>query len=325
MIGVVHLVWGPLGVEPLREFLQSYRRHTAGVEHELVVLFNGVGDAQRPTLLGELEGVGHRLLELEESVQDLVAYEQAAQMLDHNRLCFLNSYSVILAPRWLEHLSVALDRPDAGLVGATGSWASLHSGVLNALFLPSPYRSVMPPRRVAREQFRLLELERRGQETGEVEDLPRRTPVGSVLSTLRSLPGIPEQLYRFEGFPAHHLRTNAFMVDRAIFTRLRIGNLKRKMDAYAVESGRNSLTRQVQRLGLQTLVVTRDGRAYSHECWPLARTLWQGDQEGLLVSDNQTRTYAGGDTDRRRLLSAFAWGPEADPSPPLGEPAMEAS
>ncbi len=47
MIAVVHLVWGPLGPEPLRDFLRSYHAHDAGAPHELVVLFNGVPHGDR--------------------------------------------------------------------------------------------------------------------------------------------------------------------------------------------------------------------------------------------------------------------------------------
>jgi hypothetical protein len=89
-----------------------------------------------------------------------------------------------------------------------------------------------------------------------------------------------------------------------------------KQDAYKLENGRRSITRQLQRKGLRTLVVDRHGAVYDHEQWHHSRTFWQGDQEGLLVADNQTRWYADADADRRRLLSGFAWGPEADPTLP---------
>lgn len=122
MIGVVHLVWGPLGPEPLKRFLASYRAHPAGAEHELVVVFNGVRD-QGP-LREQLAATPHRLLALPEPVLDLPAYGLAARELDHERLCFLNSYSAILADSWLAHLSDALDVPGVGIVGASGSWES---------------------------------------------------------------------------------------------------------------------------------------------------------------------------------------------------------
>jgi hypothetical protein len=315
MIAVVHLVWGPLGPRPLREFLTSYRAHPAGAEHELVVLLNGVTAEQRPALMAELEGVEHRRLELDAPVQDLAAYAHAARVLEHERLCFLNSYSVLLAPNWLATLEHALGQPGAGLVGATGSWASVRSGALNGLFLPNPYRGVVPERRLAREQLLAIDLERGGKEIDQ-DSRPARSLFGSVIATLRTLPPMPEQMLRFEGFPAHHVRTNAFMLERATFTGLRVGGLRRKMDAYLLESGRHSFTRQVEGLGLRVLVVAGDGCFYEREEWPASNTLWQGDQEGLLIADNQTRMYANGGIDRRRLLSAFAWGPAANPSSP---------
>lgn len=334
MIAVVHLVWGPLGAGALREFLASYRRHRAGVEHELVVLFNNVPVPLRPELEAELEGVEHRLLTTARPVQDLAAYAHAAEHIEHRRLCFLNSYSAILAPDWLALLDHALDQPRAGLVGATGSWASLHSAVLNAFLLPNPYRRVVPRRSVAREQMRAIELEldtarqpgaareldtarhEPGASAALAPELPSRTLSGSVLSTLKSFRPMPEQLLRFAPFPAYHVRTNAFMLDRSTFAALHMRSLARKMDAYLLESGRASFTSQVQRMGLRTLVVARDGAFYDHPQWPASCTFWQDDQQGLLVADNQTRSYANGDLDRRRLLSAFAWGPLAAPAPP---------
>jgi hypothetical protein len=103
------------------------------------------------------------------------------------------------------------------------------------------------------------------------------------------------------------------MVSHATLRRLCLHEIRGKMDAYALESGRASITRQAQRLGLRTVVVDRAGAAYDPERWHHSRTLWQGDQEGLLVADNQTLAYARGDLQRRRLLSGFAWGSDADP------------
>jgi hypothetical protein len=326
VIAVVHLVWGPLGPRPLHEFLASYRRYESGAEHELIVLLNNVPDPLPAEFADELRGVEHHLLRTPGPVQDLAAYAHAADRLEHERLCFLNSYSAILAPDWLGKLDRALDQPEAGLVGATGSWASLHSAVLNAFLLPNPYRRVVPRRRIAREQMRAIELEldaARASSTAATatltHELPRRTVYGSIVSTLRSFRPMPEQLLRFAPFPAHHVRTNAFMLERSTFARLRMRPLARKMDAYLLESGRASFTSQVWSMGLRTLVVARDGAFYDPPEWPAGRTLWQGDQQGLLVADNQTRSYANGSYDRRRLLSAFAWGPETDPSPPVTE------
>jgi hypothetical protein len=323
MIAVVHLVWGPLGPGALREFLTSYRRHQAGIEHDLVMAFNNVEAHQSPALLAELDGVEHQLLTLPDAVQDLAAYMQAARRLEHERVCFLNSYSEILADGWLAKLAEALDQPAAGIAGATGTWASVRSATLNALLLPNPYRRVLPPRSVAREELAAIELELARERAGDGDapmpaDTSARAPsartlLGRVWATLKTLPPMPEQLLRFDGFPAEHVRTNAFMVDRRTFLGLKTGAIERKMDAYRLESGHTSFTRQLHSQGLRTLVVDRHGACYDAPQWPESNTLWQGDQEGLLVADNQTRIYANGGPDRRALLSAFAWGPHARP------------
>ncbi len=137
MIGLVYLAWAPLGLAPLREFLRSYHAHPAGAEHQLIVLLNGVegdepgdaaggagGDGLRTGLLAELGDTEHRLIELERPVLDLPAYGLAARQLEHERVCFLNSYSAVLADGWLGQLSYALDDARVGVAGATASWES---------------------------------------------------------------------------------------------------------------------------------------------------------------------------------------------------------
>ncbi|HEV2998393.1 MAG TPA: hypothetical protein VGX16_04755 [Solirubrobacteraceae bacterium] len=296
---------------PLRKFLSSYREHPAGAEHELVVIFNGVTAERRPALRAELEGIEHRPLTLSEPVQDLAAYAQAAGRLEHDRVCFLNSHTVILAPDWLAKLNDALDQPRVGLAGASGSWASLRSWALHAMRLPSAYRGVLPDAPQARAQFGAIDLERGGAR--ESPPSSPTTPGRALGVRSERLRTMFEQLSGFEGFPAAHLRTNAFMVERVLFAGLRMGRIARKMDAYRLESGRESFTNQVHGLGLRTVVVAREGAVYDRRRWPLSATFWQGDQEDLLIADNQTRLYGDAGIDRRRLLSACAWGPQADP------------
>jgi hypothetical protein len=302
-LGVVHLVWGPLGVEPLRRFVRSSRAHPAGCEHELVVLLNNVPEQQRSELLAELEGVEHRVLELPEPVQDLAAYARAAERLEHERLCFLNSHTELLADGWLAKLDRALDEPRAGLVGATGSWGSQRSHLLHDRRLPSPYRSVFPDRRWMQEQFLAIDRER----FGEPDRFPRtRRQLNTWRATVEAVVG-------FDSFPAAHLRTTAFLADRVLFASLhpRGRRLRRKVHAFALESGRHSYTRQVRDLGLRVLVVDREGVCYEPEQWDRSRTFWQAAQEGLLVADNQTRRYESGERDRKLLLARFAWGARA--------------
>jgi hypothetical protein len=316
MIALVHLIWGPLGVRPLRRFLDSYRLHPPGTDHELVVVMNGVEPVQLEPLRAELERVDHTTVTTAAPVQDLLAYRQAAEQLTHDRVCFVNSHSEIAAPGWLEKLDAALDQRRSGLAGATGSWASVRSSVLNSLFIPTPYRHAIPSRSTAARELAAIEAElaRESDPTAE-RGAPRpTTPWVRIRNGFGALRLMPEQLCRFVPFPAYHVRTNGFIVERRLFASLRLGTVSNKMDAYALESGRESFTSQVLAQGLRALVVARDGTTYEHTRWPVSRTFWQGEQEGLMIADNQTRSYANGNIDRRRLLSGFAWGPEADPS-----------
>lgn len=127
---VVHLVWAPLGPEPLRRFVRSYRAHPAGRVHELLVVCNGfAGDAAAlDAVRAELEGVEHAEQVLDTPVQDLAAYRLAAERAaGAEALCFLNSHSELLADGWLALLDDALREDGVGIVGATGSFESAFS------------------------------------------------------------------------------------------------------------------------------------------------------------------------------------------------------
>jgi hypothetical protein len=301
---VVHLVWAPLGPEPLRQFLASYHRHAAGVPHRLVVLLNGAtSDASRDVLLRELEHTDHRLIVLETPVLDLLAYRRAAAMLSASHYCFLNSHSRILADDWLAHLDRALAEPDVGLAAASGSWASMLSYALFQLGLPSAYGNVFDDRDSTRRQFERLHHQRTGEAPSSD---PLRRRLGTAIALSRMLIG-------FLRFPAQHVRTNAFAIEHDLLMSASRSAVRRKVQAHRLESGRDSFTRQVERRGLRAVVVDRRGRLYDAPDWPDSETFWQGAQRGLLVADNQTADYDRADAERRLLLSRYAWGDRAAP------------
>ena len=268
MIALVHLVWAPLGLGPPRAFLRSYRAHPAGAEHELVVLLNGLEVSKdtsfRATLEQDLADVPHRLLPLQQPLLDLAAYGCATQLLEHSQICFLNSYSVILADGWLGMLANALDEPKAGLVGATGSWES------QAEWARGP---------LAHRPLQLAQL------SAARRDYPR--------------------------FPNPHVRTTAFLADRARLQQVPLAEVHDKRSAYLLESGYDSVTRRVMAEGLRVLVVSRDGRAHDIPRWPDSGTFRSLSQRNLLVADNRTRDWERASPGLRRRLSRDAWGSRA--------------
>jgi hypothetical protein len=306
---IVHLVRAANGPAPVRAFAAALRRHRAGVDHRLVLAMKGFGSPQeaRP-LIDELADLEPRALFFPDTGLDLGVYLAAAARLRRRRYCFLNSYSVPLVDGWLAKLDAALDRPGAGVVGATGAWTSNRSWLAYSLGLPSAYRGLLPPASDVRERMlALMSVQPSGTRSARLETLRARA------LALRLLAGQ-------ERFPAYSLRTNAFMISHATLQRLRLRPIGGRTDSLALESGRDSITRQLHRRGLRTLVVDRAGEAFDHTQWDRSLTFWQGDQEGLLVADNRTLLYERADLRARRVLASLTWGSHARPGPPAGAP-----
>jgi hypothetical protein len=140
---LVHLVWAPLGLDPLVRFLASYRGHRAGVQHRLLVLFNGFRTGQDlAPWRGVLEQVVHEELRLEDRPLDLGAYRQAAERVPAGRYCFVNSYTVILHDDWLGALDGHLSAPGVGITGSGGSFESAYSAAPRPL---RPFRRDFDP------------------------------------------------------------------------------------------------------------------------------------------------------------------------------------
>ena len=112
----------------------------------------------------------------------------------------------------------------------------------------------------------------------------------------------------FDYFPNYHLRTNGFIIARDTMLKVRRGTILTKMQAYRMESGKNSITNQVERMGLRPVVVGKDGKGYEKKQWDVSNTFWRGMQDNLLISDNQTRKYDTSNLEWRRKLELFAWG-----------------
>jgi hypothetical protein len=123
---------------------------------------------------------------------------------------------------------------------------------------------------------------------------------------------IPARRRRWPRFPNPHLRTNAFMLSRALMLSADWPEIATKSRAWELESGNLGLTRHAWNRGLETCVVGRDGTAYRPHEWPSSATFRSGGQANLLVADNRTREWDEAAAAQRAELSRRAWG--ADPA-----------
>jgi len=298
-LAVVHLVRKSNGIAPFQQFLNSYREHASGVSHELVILYKGFNPGDTPAHDALLAGISHKRMFVPDRGFDINAYFETVEHLEYGHYCFLNSYSRILVADWLGKLHRWITTTGVGLVGATASYQSIASGH----FAHLEKMKAMPALQRARASARIIFSDSR----------PAAFLAQRAWYRILRLAGVWKPERDFPPFPNYHLRTNAFMGAREILRQVRVGQMRLKVSAYKFESGRDSLTNQIRRLGLRVLVVGRDGNGYDPERWHLSNTFWQGREENLLVGDNQTEFYLAADSATRALRSHYAWGELARP------------
>lgn len=269
-IAVVHIVLAQFGIAPFQDFIASYRRHAAGLDHSLILAVKGFKNNLPASYVSLLDGIQYQAIEVPNAGFDIGTYRRLATALDHQTFCFLNSRSVVLADRWLALLTAPLAAPDVGAAGASGSFQSLLEEHLR-------YVSREPSERGLRSMIR-----------------------SSSINTLR-------HRLLFAPFPNPHLRTNAFAIARSTLLALHVPRTATRLATARFENGRNNFTRQLGRRGLKVVVVGRNGVAYEPSGWPASGTFWQGNQSNLMVDDNQTLKYATAGFAERRALAAAAW------------------
>jgi hypothetical protein len=297
-LGVVYLYRFAEGDAPVRTFLNTMRRHPAGVPYDLHVILKGFPDPLAVKKARSLfDGLGAHFIEMDDTGYDIGSYVKAAKVARNRHLMFLNTFSDILCDNWLAHLSRALDREGVGLAGATGSWQARTTGY--------EVRARQLLKRAKRK--RILSDIPAGSEHKKNTTTKRRKSLRQVLRIVFAPVTFFYHLSHYPRYPNPHIRTNAFMIERALFLSLRMPSFASKENAYRFESGRHSMTRQIIQRGLKPVVVDCQGEVYEVECWNRSGTFWWNSQENLLIADNRTQDFAQGPAEFRVLLENSAW------------------
>jgi hypothetical protein len=275
-IGVIYLMWEPYGITHFNSFINSYLENAAGVEHQLWIIFNGIND-RVPNEYMEillLHKIDCNILTMK-SGQDIDAYRYAAEKIDVEFLLFLNTYSILLTGDWLKKYINAFHSSKTAIVGATASNQSHYSTVFKV------HKKNWEKEKSFQDNFKKYKL------------------FIKAFFYWRLL---------FKSFPSPHLRTNAFMIQRKLFLELVPKSIQNKFEAFQFESGRNSLTVQCFKKGLEVLVVDKNGKTYPPEEWKQSSTYRINNQENLIVSDNQTRLYDESTEEQKIFMTKMAWG-----------------
>ncbi len=311
-IGVIYLCRSAEGERPVRRFVDSYRAHPAGLDHDLHVIFKGFcsedSRAAAQVLFGELPV---HAIELEDRGYDIGSYVAAARLVANPRLIFFNTFTELLADGWLKKFDDALSLAGVGLVGATGSWQSFRSlyvaglrRALHSLRHPLDYLSRLRADPLPIDGGRAAPSI---GTAGEVIRADARQMFRRFITVLYRLLRFDHYVVNYARYPNPHIRTNAFMIERDRFLALRASSFRTKFGVYKFESGRQSLTQQILAQNLRPVVVDRNGRVYDVADWRSSSTYWSNQQANLIAADNRTRDYAEGSQQLQARLQAHAW------------------
>jgi hypothetical protein len=280
---VVYLAWLPYGISHFKSFVESYLNHPSGWDHELLIVFNGT-QLEHPDPASEyVDFFRSKSSTPFETMyfpkgQDIEIYSIISGQIGHDFIFYLNTFSIITCDEWLRKIALCWhDR--IGVIGASGSWQSYYSSVFatNSLWKKKGETWMA--------YYRKIKL------------------FLKAFFIWRNL---------FDSFPNAHLRTNAFFVAREDFFKITSTiTIKNKFDAYLFENGKNGMTRSFEKMGKQVMVINCDGDVFEKQNWHKSKTFRVGNQEKLMVTDNQTREYACASIDVRNKLSWLSWGNHA--------------
>ena len=215
-------------------------------------------------------GLSCEFIHVKDEGFDLGSYLTVAKKYQYQYMCFMNSFSRILHENWLFYLYRAIKKDDIGMAGCSGSAASM-----------------VPPKYQTRKGIALWKMILR----------PAVIPLIRVY-----------RKFYFEEFPNFHVRTNAFIIKRELFLKLKFNALLTKSSAYRLESGKLGISRQIEAMGLNLAIVAKDGEVFYKKDWHLSNIFWSGNQGNLMISDNQTDDYEYGSILRKNFLRGCAWG-----------------
>ena len=352
-IAVIYLARQAEGIAPLQKFVDSYVRNPAGIEHQLVVVYKGF---DRVNELNAAKSVfvslPHFGFEISDEGFDVNAYLEAARSLDQDYVCCINTFTEIACAGWLLMLYQYAASPRVGIAGAMGSYESLYDSyalirkviwLCNEIsvsydeqfayfyaFIIDNYCKVWKAR--AEGQANAITKALAPWIIATISRLKRSASLTELMGLSRQQGSLEEQFLciwtdltspggrladysRFPPFPDPHIRSNGFMVSRQRFLELNTG-IKTKLDACAFESGTDSMTSRIRRKGLEAVVVDRSGHGYDVADWVRSKTFRLGNQEDLILTDNQSRSFDAMAPGSRATHVRMTWGDYLGPPPP---------
>ena len=318
----------------IEEFLKSYKEFTAGATHTLYILAKGFPNAGSVQVLRNMlneKELNPEIIEIDDSVgYDLQGYMIAAKIVEENKICFINTFSILKSNNWLLKLKGAFEQNNVGLVGGTGSFESIRNSweaYLKFQLISNNYKfnselvkhfyslsQNLNPNAKQVYDSKFLRIKKY------LGDIKHKRPTFNLGRDLDSIDNdVNNIIANHEGFsfirdfpyfPNPHIRTNFFMVEKnnfILFEKKLLGT-PTKMSCSIVESGFESLSRHFLEKGKRLLVVNSDGDFFDIERWVESSTFRLGSQTKLLCTDNRTDEFRAMDDYSKLTHQKFTFG-----------------
>lgn len=346
-VAVVYLARKINGVASWRSFLDSYTNLSAGIDHQLVIVYKGFEGDDAGLLLAQkfFSEVESEAIFVTDECVDIGAYLQAAHQIDSHYVCFLNSHSVINGPNWLLFLTNAISVPKIGLAGTTGSYESLYDSLaliskVNWLI----YIKKIPYNKILADHFAFILNDpnninhpityiwkANGVKSTIWQAIKERLLGPSLIGAnesffdessishleaewhlywdhLVSKEGVLNFLTRIPRFPNPHIRSNGFIIEREFLIKFFPTINPDKQSAYDFESGFSGLSKTVLSQELSLAIVNSHGQCFMQDEWANSKTFRLQNQDGLLIKDNQTNAFMLMEPRVRDIHIMMSWG-----------------
>ena len=113
----------------------------------------------------------------------------------------------------------------------------------------------------------------------------------------------------FYPFPNPHIRTTGFLIKGSdYFKFMNNKSIKSKIDAWKIESGKNSLTNYFKKLNYKIYVINSDGAKFSEKNWKESKTYNYLSQNKCIISDKHTRKYHDLENLQKFIYQSNTWG-----------------
>ena len=330
-VAAVYLARCVDGPDSFVSFVESYNKHSAGLEHDLVVIYKGFeNDEDLNNARAIFKDIQTYEVVKSDEGFDINAYLHAANQLNHEYYFFMNTFSTIVTDNWLKLVFDASQQKDVGIVGVSGSYESLYTSyqlIHKVMFLcnmlgldydeaiPYYYHFIVKQNQIwidskfnARTRFE-DNFKGKLKTWREIFRQKWHMKTFKYFYKIQSHCKIKySEFIEYPPFPNPHIRSNGFFIAKRMLDAYPARPIVQKLDACYFESGAKSLTRFILNSGKRAVIAGKNGEVYDVQNWPKSNTFRLGTQENLIVADNQTNCFLAMPDGEKYTHQRMTWG-----------------